>query len=758
MNRAFSALCCVTIFVTLPLCSDDNTEEEHRDTRPHYLSVEQRSLLKKDKIMIGDKSFKQIFEAYTFNEHMSEYKGMPAFITTDSVLNGFHVLLQESLYKLIKSRVYRLRDVLVPLWNNLGKLNSSCYIKNTNFNKAKRQAEIVLGTAVLLLGEKSLVVDSDAYPIIEKEVEQIIKAKDSAPLKWRCEDESLIIDPANIMHYSGFKPQGFYYQRHDFTRYFQAVRWLQAVPFRVDKTSELAAFVLLGEVFLQLSSDGQKKLSRFLSCWNVLTGKGDEGNLVDIGVFLTNNPFTKKDGLPAQKIREFLIDAGKIPLVNDKPRFHPVGILGGGELSFRVISASPTPEHFLFQKTTYWYDFPDRPFPKGLELCAALGSEKALEVLQKREPNGDKFVSVIRQNRTQFGSDGFFGDSILQDYWKCLGTLFDPPHPKAPDFMFHSLWKTKSWNTVLGGWVQMRHSLVLQIKPYDCFTSEPIMPGFVEPNVRFYKKLALLAGRIRLFLKSNGGFDVDLWEMAEDMQKARNILEEELPKARNIFEKKLLMRTPIDNLFGVRGVGKVEYSYVIEQAFKKAWNEKIKTKEDVEKVIRVLEECEKQLRTGQIPKQKQFYDEWKERLFSLSQRWNELFELCETLAKLAEKQLNHEAFTPKEREFIHIYGYILSSIMLYEYQACFYPRDDAPRIVTSGYNPELRRYFLIGTGRAREVFVLYPHNGEEIICRGAILPYYEFSHPTSLNDSEWKKMLDSKDRPESPDYLQPLFK
>ena len=46
--------------------------------------------------------------------------------------------------------------------------------------------------------------------------------------------------------------------------------------------------------------------------------------------------------------------------------------------------------------------------------------------------------------------------------------------------------------------------------------------------------------------------------------------------------------------------------------------------------------------------------------------------------------------------------------------------------------------------------------GGEILCRGAVLPYYEFPSPARLTDAEWKALLDSSKAPGSPDWLKPI--
>jgi hypothetical protein len=48
-------------------------------------------------------------------------------------------------------------------------------------------------------------------------------------------------------------------------------------------------------------------------------------------------------------------------------------------------------------------------------------------------------------------------------------------------------------------------------------------------------------------------------------------------------------------------------------------------------------------------------------------------------------------------------------------------------------------------------------NGKEILCRGSVLPYQEFTHAERLTDGEWKSLLNSPQRPETPKWLKPIM-
>jgi hypothetical protein len=142
-------------------------------------------------------------------------------------------------------------------------------------------------------------------------------------------------------------------------------------------------------------------------------------------------------------------------------------------------------------------------------------------------------------------------------------------------------------------------------------------------------------------------------------------------------------------------------------------------------------------------------------------QWTKLLELCEGLEQLANKQLNGEKFDEHDDQFVLRYGDNLAAVLLYEEHAASEPSDDALRIVEVlaahvSFSNTIS-HFHVAVGRPRAIYVLYPYQGKEVLCRGAVLPYFEFTHETPLTDAEWKTLYDSPQRPKQPGWLKPLF-
>jgi hypothetical protein len=91
--------------------------------------------------------------------------------------------------------------------------------------------------------------------------------------------------------------------------------------------------------------------------------------------------------------------------------------------------------------------------------------------------------------------------------------------------------------------------------------------------------------------------------------------------------------------------------------------------------------------------------------------------------------------------------------MGYSYGSLHHAEDDAPRAAPVVCDPSHDVMRVVGTGRPRELWVLYPFHDQKIVCRGVVLSYYEIDAKEAPTDAEWKAMLDSKEPPREPKWL-----
>jgi hypothetical protein len=63
----------------------------------------------------------------------------------------------------------------------------------------------------------------------------------------------------------------------------------------------------------------------------------------------------------------------------------------------------------------------------------------------------------------------------------------------------------------------------------------------------------------------------------------------------------------------------------------------------------------------------------------------------------------------------------------------------------------------IAVTRPQAIYVLYPHRGQQLLCRGAVFPYFEFTDNEIIDDDSWKTRIDTAPPPARPRWLEPLF-
>jgi len=141
-----------------------------------------------------------------------------------------------------------------------------------------------------------------------------------------------------------------------------------------------------------------------------------------------------------------------------------------------------------------------RGFPRGLDVLALFGSERAKEVL---EESGDTEYSDYGKKFLELksGIDSLPKNDWFQNvYWnwlyvlKSLGGEYSEGYPT---FMQTKAWQDKELNTALASWAELRHDTILYVKQSYTMAEmggapAPKVVGYVEPAPEFYARLLAL--------------------------------------------------------------------------------------------------------------------------------------------------------------------------------------------------------------------------------------------------------------------------
>jgi hypothetical protein len=132
-----------------------------------------------------------------------------------------------------------------------------------------------------------------------------------------------------------------------------------------------------------------------------------------------------------------------------------------------------------------------------------------------------------------------------------------------------------------------------------------------------------------------------------------------------------------------------------------------------------------------------------------------LFE--ESILRLEMTNARHLAGVLTCNRFVEDYGAALAQVMFYDGNSYVSPNDDAPRVVDVFSSLSSGKVLEVGVARPRAIYVLYPIKGSEVLCCGAVCPYYEFVHEDRLTDAQWRSLLDSPQRPTAPNWIRSII-
>ncbi len=690
--------------------------------------------LAEQKVLIAGPQRLQVFQVY-------EGSRVPTFVTADAVLNAFHVLLEESVVRLERSRSGKLAGVLRPIWDGIPGAKKLFQLPEEELQDACRRAQITLGVALRLLGAETPGASAEVQRVIEAEVERIGAAKERLRPDWLGPPD----DGFPFIDYSRFEPRGFYTRDQRLQAYFRATAWLQSIPLRIGQDREILTAALLGEALGDRS--GKWDYEHYTGVWTAFIG--DRGDLPVQAPWSAGRTWSRKE------VEGYRTDCAERWKRANPATGQAVDLgaarLHGTEPGLRILPAASLPEGRLFDAWCDPLKVPARE-PSGLFVAAALGGKFAREaaLAGRSEEEAAQLAAVLDGCPSLSKVGGMNGD-----YLRCLEALLDDPEPDAPPFVSSEAWRRKSTNTVLAGWAQLRHTWVLQAREDVMWGGKKsTTAGFVEPDPTFFARLASLVEDCSTLLEKEGAFDEGLsrqeflW-LTKDL--AASLRAGGSPRATTRVEWMVNCGRSFAILDWYTGLRTDDGFVGIPDRGELKPEELPKVLKAVERDIKVLE--------GSDPLPASLASCVAAITPPLPQTWRKLERLCRRLEAMSHKELRGKPWDDEERNLLLSFGPVLGAAMMYEGNSYEHPNDDAPR-VSSVYadlrDPKAPRYFQAGVTRPRTLYVLYPWNGAECLCRGAVLPYREFTDSKRLVDTEWRARLNSEDAPPSPPWMEPI--
>jgi hypothetical protein len=419
----------------------------------------------------------QLFHVYEQND----YHEFPAFVTTDLYLQLYHLYFdcmlreveQEKLMPLLKEFCEEGQKVFARRWQREKENDEGLY----NTDGAAEWIVTYFKVANALLEEQAPKGDADALG----EYERVMKSVNAT---------SEFLEYTDVpFEYSLFRPRGHYTRNDNLKRYFRTMMWLQTVPLRSDNPFDMLKANILA---VEICDDHDNP--RLCSLYKKLTEPMD---------YLMGMP----DDVSIEQVNKIISDIGtceidpnelgvKVDEIAEKQTRIRPKFLRTGRNKVRLMPQRYQPDAEVLQEMVdYDSNTTKREVPKGLDVFAAMGVSAAEKILmdELNEPDRwSKYTSNLKRMKKRMNEIKWEENAATQ-WMSALKTVIDKPQ-HAPYFMLSPEWDKKSLNAMLGSWTELKHDAILYTKQpmgAECGGAgppDPIVKGYVEPNVKFWQK------------------------------------------------------------------------------------------------------------------------------------------------------------------------------------------------------------------------------------------------------------------------------
>ena len=445
----------------------------------------------------------QLFQLYEQND----YYEFPNFVTTDLYLQLYHQYIDCMLRELEENRLLPLmirftRDMHELLYNMERWAGSDETIeKIAHHNATFYNIAYKLFTGNYIFDREEGTIDAD-------EVEKVTNAVNST--SDFMEDYKEILFP-----YSLFRPRGHYTRTEKLQRYFRGMMWLQTVPFGMNHKDEVLAAVMQA-CALKLDKQSQKNYEQLNQLITYLMGQSDNLSLMQVMAEVEKTGLQMEDLIhndqAIAKIAATLEEIG-----NKQTRIRPKY----EKTSHNKINVMPQryqPDAEVLQEMVDYDSNPTkRATPKGLDFFAAMGVTAAEQILKDEQTEWKDFDSQLKKMTTRMNEIDW-NETIATQWMRALKVLttsavvgnLESPNAKPPYFMLNPEWSKKDLNAALASWAELKHDAILYAKQpmgAECGGGgppEPVVRGYVEPNIGFWKKaIELLDNTAKLLKEQN---------------------------------------------------------------------------------------------------------------------------------------------------------------------------------------------------------------------------------------------------------------
>ncbi|MDI6694578.1 MAG: DUF3160 domain-containing protein [Anaerolineales bacterium] len=484
---------------------------------PFALSPAQIEHLARDGFVITPGKEKEFFALY----EKARYDNTPIFATSDALLHSYHLLFDKVLRTAESER-------FIPLLRSfnralLGEADSQYQrLIGSRWEDAARRTVAYLGVGSLLLDAQAT-VPPYVKDLVSQEI-ALIQASNG-------------IQPSPIFpglafgeDYTQYIPRGHYTRSEELKAYFRSMMWYGRMTFRLKSENieagraETRSALLLMQALRNAQVNGKPAMEAWAELYAptvFFVGRSDDltvtqyndvmdmvyGRNADLSIVANDN-----------KLDQFIDLAYQLP----PPRILGIVISDTEDeqqatKGLRLMGQRFVPDAYIFRQLIYrnvGTPVNRRGLPRGLDVLAAMGSERAYQHLEAmgdtRYENYPQQMEKVRSWLSGLSVDEWT-ETLYNTWLYSFFPLLQTPTEGYPAFMRSSAWLDKQLNTALGSWAELKHDTILYAKQvYAEMGGGPPPPpplpprGYVEPVPVFYARLAALTAMTRTGLDERG--------------------------------------------------------------------------------------------------------------------------------------------------------------------------------------------------------------------------------------------------------------
>ncbi|MBP3512279.1 MAG: DUF3160 domain-containing protein [Prevotella sp.] len=440
----------------------------------------------------------QLFHCYENND----YHDFPNFVTTDMHMQLLHMYFSNILEEIERTSLSKsLKVIVTSLHGSMKAVAAKAQDGATREAAEHNMAYLAICGRLLGTGD-AMEVPARYRQTVAEEVEKVMQCADAT-------SPFLGYDRVEFM-YSQFRPRGNYSRSEDMKRYFRAMMWFQYTPRCLGDKREMRRAVLLADA-ANSNFYVAKGLRRIDTALQLLVGQSDGVSLLDLAGRL------KAQRMPAARL--MTDDRALARLMQTMMQ------LSRSKTRIRPKIEVTCPEKMWLMPQRYLYDnevlqelvdvktMPEtrRGNPKGLDVMAAFGSAAAGSILIKELKEAEQWPEYARRlDSVKAIMPQMSRDSTVYNLWmKAVTAMQTAENSRYPYFMKTPQWDRKNLNAALASWTELKHDVVLyskQAMAAECGGAipDPVVVGYVEPNVAYWQSMLGLLRHVRLTLERNG--------------------------------------------------------------------------------------------------------------------------------------------------------------------------------------------------------------------------------------------------------------